>query len=298
VADLARRHQPDPGASGDVSPAAASPHAVEFAKAHPTGHHDSRKPIPHGPKKHHGPQKHHAPKLHHAPNMPVSPPVLPPLPPVTIGPAPPLTVTITGHVSGNIAFLKNGIPTVAPGPIANAGVVVTGYTDANGTTDQQGNFTLSLQVLPGESIGVYVVALGYISGAKIIPFSMATAVSISITLPDDPLIVDHRMPLFDGTGDGAVDQAGNEYHYLGHGEYYATIGGQTEYFTPQFDNERYYCAALNLFYYASDIEGTYGLNGGFFTLARGEERLAIYESVGGSVYVNINEPSSYFKPLA
>jgi hypothetical protein len=60
--------------------------------------------------------------------------------------------------------------------------------------------------------------------------------------------------------------------------------------------ERYYCAALDLYYYPSDDQGSYGLNAGYFTSAKGQELLVVYATVGGGVYIG-QDPSYYFKPL-
>jgi hypothetical protein len=207
-------------------------------------------------------------------------------------------VIITGHVSGNVAFLDNGIPTVAPGPIAGASVSAG---ELNMKTDQQGNFTSYVEVdRPGELIGADAFALTYLVAYQNVTWQPGvTTVSISLVLPDDPNAVSQRLPLFDGTGDGVVDQAGNQYHYLGRGEYYATIGGQTEYFVPIGEPEDYACAALGIEYYTSSNLGVYENGGGYFSRKeiRNGGLQAIYAPEGGGVYGTGGTNLYYFKPL-
>ncbi len=230
--------------------------------------------------------------------MPIPPP-LPSLPPG--GLTPPLSaleVTITGNVSGNVAFLNNGIPTVAPGPISGVTVDAGGpLGDATATTDQQGNFTIyNVFVNPGETISVIASAGSYETESQDLTLSTASA-SVSFVLPDDPTIVNQRLPLFGGTGNGAVDQAGNQYHYLGRGGYYATIGGQTEYFIP-IGQEDYYCAALGIEYYPSADDGTYEFGSAYFACVENGQLAVLYGPVGGGVYMSLGSgPSEYFKPL-
>ena len=306
---LAARHQPGSNAGADESPAAVSwPASVDIAKAHPRPRHAPKTPAPHGPK----------PKKHHGSKTPAPTPTPTPTP-TSVPMGITMLFTITGHVSGNVAFLDNGIPTVAPGPIAGAEVGVSGaLQNGSATTDQQGNFTISNVVADsGQSIVVCASGLTHLiacqgvilspsPSVRFVPsddpnFSFKAYVTISFVLTDDPNAVAQRFPPFDGTGDGAVDQAGNQYHYLGRGEYYATIGGQIEYFLPA-GPEDYYCAALELGYYSSDDQGNpeAGGDGRYFTCKQNNQNpviVAIYQSAGGGVYTSVGTNGYYFKPL-
>ena len=121
--------------------------------------------------------------------------------------------------------------------------------------------------------------------------------NVSFVLADDPKAVNQRLPIFDGTGDGAVDQAGNQYHYLGRGEYYATMGEQTEYFVPFSRPEDYYCAALDPEYYSSDDQGSPETGGPYFACKENGQLVALYQSAGGGVYTTGGTNGFYFKPL-
>jgi hypothetical protein len=202
---------------------------------------------------------------------------------------------------GNVAFLKNGVPTVAFGPIPDAQVYVDGQSEPV-NTDENGNVTVSGPFGDGAEITVTADALTYIyTGSNAtIPASGGTA-SLDIVLPDNTNVTTTRFPVFDGTGAGVVDNQGNQYQYLGRGEYYTTINGQLQVFLP-FGGGEWQCPALHLYIYPSDENGDYDFGGAYYTFATGtvnmsEDVIAIYGQVSPGDWVDLSNSGIYFEPL-
>ncbi len=204
-------------------------------------------------------------------------------------------VTVTVQVSGNVAFLSNGTPTVAPGrPIANAGVEASALNTGSGSTDDDGNCTITVLANLGETITVTAAATTYEGAAQSFTATGESA-SLEFVLPDNLEIIDQRCPLFDGTGSGAVDSQGNEYRYLARGYYYeTTTSGQIQYFEP-LGGGIYQCSTLSIELFPGDPNGEYDVGGEDFVVAIFYGKGVVYEQVGPGYYMTTG--GAYFKPL-
>ncbi len=259
--------EPDPKAKHKPKP-----------KPEPTEHKPKPKPEPtkHKPK----PKPKHNPSPSPTPNPSPTPP-----------PNGQVTVTITVHVSGNVAFLNNGVPTVAPGPIAGADVSGGGPTGSGAITDAEGNCTFTVVAEQGASILVEATALTYVDAGQDINDATQGSVSLEFVLADNTDLTSQRSPLFDGTGAGTIDNQGNEYRYLGRGEYYTMINGQLQIFLP-FSGGIYWSPGLDIQYYNSDQFGNYDFGGAdYFS----QETGILYQPVGPGYYLSAS--GDYFKPL-
>ncbi len=274
--ELAAAHKPKLGATTMHKP---KPEAT-------TKHKPKPKPEPttkHKPK----PKSKHEPKPKPTPN---------PLPTPNPSPTPPsygqVTVTITVHVSGNVAFLNNGIPTVAPRPIAGAQVSGVGSTTSGeAITDAKGNCTFTVGAEQGSSVLVCATALTYVDACQDIQATVASA-SVEFVLADNTDLTSQRYPLFDGTGAGTIDNQGNEYRYLGRGEYYTMINGQLQIFLPFGGGEYSSFSPYTIGYYNSDQYGNYDFGGvDYYSPQTG----ILYQPVGPGYYLSAS--GAYFKPL-
>jgi hypothetical protein len=248
------------------------------------------------------PEHKHKPKPEHKHKPKPSPNPQPPSGPSSpANPEPPLINSITVTVMGNVAFLKNGVPTVAFGPIPDAQVYVDAQSEPV-NTDENGSVTVTGDFGDGAEITVEADALTYIAthSYAAIPASGGTA-SVDIVLPDNTNVTTTRFPVFDGTGAGVVDNQGNQYQYLGRGEYYTTINGQLQVFLP-FGGGEWQCPALHLYIYPSDENGDYDFGGAYYTFATGtvnmsEDVIAIYGQVSPGEWVDLSNSGIYFEPL-
>lgn len=216
--------------------------------------------------------------------------------------------TITGTVTGSVASLNNGVPTVAPGPVAGAQVTaLAAGASYEAVTDENGNFTITVSsdsIDPGISVQVSCVLLTYNTAELDVtaPASGATVSGVNFALADDTTLTTQRCALLEGTGDGVKDNLGNEYRYLGRGEYYATINGQLRIFVPTGNGIYNYQdtsnSALSFGFHASDANGNYDQAGDDWALVSASGALlVVFEPDGPGTFVDQASSSIYFKPL-
>jgi hypothetical protein len=278
------------------------PKSQAGAAKHPEKKDHKAKPEPkHKPKP--KPAHKHKPKPSPKPSPPSNP-----SPPTNPQRPTNASFTIAGTVTGSVASLNNGVPTVAPGPVTGAQVTaLAAGASYDADTDENGNFTItvsSASINPGSSVQVSCVLVTYETAELNVtaPASGATVSGVDFALSDDTALTTQRCSLFDGTGDGVKDNLGNEYHYLGRGEYYATFSGQLRIIVPTGNGIYSYQdtsdPAMSLGFRTSDLNGNYDQAGADWALVNADGALLlVFEPDGAGAFVDVASSGIYFKPL-
>jgi len=197
--------------------------------------------------------------------------------------------------------LINGVPTVAPGTIGVASIVAAALTDSYGYTDENGNCTLTVTANLGGTVGVTADAWTYWAGTQGITVSGESG-SVDIVLLDNTYYTALRCPLFDGTGSGVVDNEGNQYRYVGRGEYYMTTasgqidGTPGQLFLPTGVNI-YVSYGLQIGCYPGDPNFEYDPGGSGFVFEHTTEPYTqvYYQQVSPGYYMSAS--GAFFMPL-